>query len=90
MVARAESPSIPLECRLGDGAWQPCRMQVVEIGSHWFLLVAGQRFEFRHDQRGGVSMQAGGGGWRSVSSRWEKAENLCWDGVCARGSIPLD
>jgi hypothetical protein len=25
-----------------------------------------------------------------VSSRWEDRNSLCWDGVCARGDIPLD
>lgn len=88
--AQAQALTIPLECRLGNGSWQPCRMQVVEVGSHWFLHIGGQRIEFRHDQRGGVSMQAGGGGWRSVNSRWERAEQLCWDGVCTRGALPLD
>lgn len=82
--------SIPLQCRLGNGSWQPCRMEVMAVGSHWTLEVGGQRLEFRHDGRGGVTMQQGSGGWRSVSSRWEQPLDLCWDGVCARGPIPLD
>ena len=85
------SLSIPLQCRLGNGTWQPCRMEVMAVGSHWTLQVGGQRLEFRHDGRGGVTMQQqGSGGWRSVSSRWEQPQDLCWDGVCARGAIPLD
>jgi len=89
-AVQAQGAVIPLECRLERGAWQPCRMEVIEIGSRWLLVVAGRRLEFRHDGRGGVSMQSDAGGWRSVSSRWEKPQNLCWDGVCARGAIPLD
>jgi hypothetical protein len=25
-----------------------------------------------------------------VSSRWDDQNKLCWDGICARGDIPLD
>jgi hypothetical protein len=81
---------ISLECRLADGPWQQCQMQVEQVGAHWLLLVAGQRIEFRHDQRGSVTMLAPTGGWRPVSSRWSADTSLCWDGVCARGDIPLD
>jgi hypothetical protein len=65
-------------------------MEVVEIGSQWALVVDGQRWEFRHDGQGSVTMQHGGGPWRPVSSRWVERDSLCWDGVCARGAIPLD
>lgn len=82
--------AIPLECRLGQGPWQSCRMEVMEIGSRWALVVGGQRWEFRHDGQGGVTVQHGGGAWRLVSSRWVERDSLCWDGVCARGAIPLD
>lgn len=93
--ARAAVPTptpqtIALECRLKQGPWQPCRMEVVSIGSHWALVVGAQRWEFRHDGRGSVTMQQGAGSWRPVSSRWEDRNSLCWDGVCARGDIPLD
>ncbi len=81
---------VPLECRLNEGPWQTCQMQVEEIGAHWFLLVGGQRIEFRHDGRGSVTMQRDPGVWRPVSSRWQEDTSLCWDGVCARGDIPLD
>ena len=82
--------SIPLECRLGKGGWQPCRMEVVAIGLHWFLVVGGRRLEFRNDGRGNLTMQAPGQRWLPVNSHWEQPQDLCWDGVCARGAIPLD
>ncbi|MEB3183123.1 MAG: hypothetical protein VKN15_01870 [Cyanobacteriota bacterium] len=90
VAVRAQGSVIALECRLARGAWQPCRMEVIEVGSHWLLFVAGRRLEFRHDGRGGVSMRRDAGSWRSVSSRWEPPQHLCWDGICARGAIPLD
>ena len=99
LVARAEvwaavptptAQAIPLECRLKQGPWQPCWMEVVTIGSQWALVVGAQRWEFRHDGRGSVTMQHGAGSWRPVSSRWEDRNSLCWNGVCARGDIPLD
>lgn len=65
-------------------------MEVVIIGSQWALVVGRQRWEFRHDGRGSVTMQHGADSWRPVSSRWEDRNSLCWDGVCARGDIPLD
>jgi hypothetical protein len=81
---------IPLQCRLGGGPWRSCQMRVEEVGSHWWLLVGQQVLEFRHDGRGSVTMQEASGGWRAVNSRWEEETSLCWDGVCARGDIPLD
>jgi len=92
--AKAEAPmphrTISLECRLGHGAWQPCQMEVVAIGQHWFLVMGSRRLEFRHDGRGSVTMHGAGEGWRPVTSRWEQPQDLCWDGICARGAIPLD
>lgn len=82
--------TIPLECRLGKGAWQPCQMEVLAIGQHWFLVVGSRRLEFRHDGRGSLTMHGSGEGWRPVNSRWEQPQDLCWDGICARGAIPLD
>jgi hypothetical protein len=81
---------VNLECRLAEGPWQKCQMQVQQVGAHWFLVVGDQRIEFRHDQRGSVTMLQPPSGWRPVSSRWEADTSLCWDGVCARGDIPLD
>lgn len=65
-------------------------MVVVQMGTQWTLVVGEQRLEFRHDGRGAITMQSGGGAWRLVTSHWEQQSNLCWDGVCARGPIPLD
>lgn len=81
---------IALQCRIGEGPWQDCQMQVEEIGIRWFLLVGGQRIEFRHDGRGRVTMLKPSGSWQTVHSRWVENTDLCWDGVCARGDIPLD
>jgi hypothetical protein len=81
---------VELECRLKEGPWQKCRMEVQQVGTHWILVVGNQRIEFRHDQRGAVTMLRPPGGWQPVSSRWEADTSLCWDGVCARGEIPLD
>lgn len=81
---------IPLECRLGQQAWQRCRMDVEQVGVTWALLVGEHRLEFHHDGRGVTNMQGAVGAWRTVSARWDSQGNLCWDGVCARGAIPLD
>jgi len=81
---------VPLQCRVAEGPWQDCQMQVTELGVHWFLLVGGQRIEFRHDGRGKVTMLKPSGHWQAVDSRWEENTDLCWDGICARGDIPLD
>lgn len=88
--ALAQPGSIPLQCRLGNGPWQDCRMQIEQVGLHWWLRIGGRELEFRHDGRGNLSMQQDRGGWRTVESRWEEDSNLCWDGVCAKGEIPLD
>ncbi len=80
---------IALECRIGDGPWQQCRMRVEAVGAHWFLLVGDRRIEFRHDGSGTVTMGEGGQ-TRPVTSRWLEDRSLCWDGTCARGDIPLD
>ena len=79
-----------LECRLQAGPWQRCRMEVEQLGSRWWLVVGDQRIEFRHDGRGSVTMQRQGGPWRPVTARWGEDTSLCWDGVCARGDLPLD
>jgi hypothetical protein len=65
-------------------------MEVRQVGAHWFLQVGDQRLEFRHDGSGTVRMQRQSSGWRAVDSRWQEDTSLCWDGVCARGDIPLD
>lgn len=60
------------------------------MGLHWVLRVGGQRFEFRHAGDGAVRMQRDSGPWQPVTARWQADASLCWDGVCARGPIPLD
>lgn len=89
-AALAGPTSVPLQCRLAGSAWQSCRMDVDEVGVRWTLVIGRQRLEFRHDGRGGMRMQAGDGAWRSVNSHWQPLGELCWDGVCARGDLPLD
>lgn len=90
LAAVAGPGSVPLQCRIAGTSWQPCRMDVDEVGVRWRLVIGRQRLEFRHDGRGGVTMQSGDGAWRAVSSRWQPEGELCWDGVCARGDLPLD
>lgn len=88
-AALAQAPPIPLECRVGQGAWQACRMEVVDPGRHWFLQVGQRRMEFRHDGTGHMRMGLEGR-WRDVTPVWREDQSLCWDSVCARGDIPLD
>ena len=89
-TARAQEQAVPLQCRLGEGPWQPCRMEVQDVGLHWFLQIGPERIEFRHGGDGAVRMQRGDGAWQPVDSRWQNDTSLCWDGVCAKGPIPLD
>ena len=66
-------------------------MEIRSIGVEWQLLIGGRRISFRHDQRGSMRMlEPGSSSWREVDSRWIEPSSLCWDGVCARGDIPLD
>lgn len=90
VVAGGEPLSLPLQCRLGQGPWLPCRMEVQDVGLHWFLLIGSQRIEFRHGGDGAVRMLRGEGPWRPVTAQWQADTSLCWDGVCAKGEIPLD
>ncbi|MFM8276574.1 MAG: hypothetical protein ACKN89_06220 [Cyanobium sp.] len=89
-VRAADLLRVPLQCRLGQGPWLPCAMEVHKIGEEWQLVIGERRIGFRHDQRGSLRMQEPGSGWRQVDSRWIESGSLCWDGVCARGDIPLD
>lgn len=86
----AQPMRVPLECRLAAGPWQACTMTIEQLGAHWWLDVGQERFEFRSDGRGSVSLRAGGGSTRAVMPAWNQEQALCWDGVCARGDIPLD
>ncbi len=82
---------VRLECRLDAGVWQQCTMRVERIGEHWWIRTAEARIEFRHDGQGGVAMRREPGQhWRQVATTWATDASLCWDGVCARGEIPLD
>jgi hypothetical protein len=80
---------IPLECRVGQEPWQPCQMEVIELGRHWLLRVGLRRIDFRHDGTGAVQMRQGER-WMVVAPRWGEDQSLCWESVCARGEIPLD
>lgn len=82
--------SIPLDCRLADGPWQPCTLTIVALGEHWWLQVGGERLEFRSDGRGGISLRGRGGVIRTVQPVWASDQALCWDGVCTKGELPLD
>jgi hypothetical protein len=88
--AAAQPMRVPLECRLAGGPWQACSMTIEQVGSHWWLDVGQERLEFRSDGRGSVNLRASGGTSRAVMPAWNPDQALCWDGVCARGDIPLD
>lgn len=88
--ANAQGQVAALQCRVGGGPWQPCRMEIEDMGLHWVLRIGEQRIEFRHSGDGAVRMQKGAGSWQPVTATWQQDTSLCWDGVCARGDIPLD
>jgi hypothetical protein len=84
-------PSDPLTCRLQQGPWLPCTMQLDANGLGWRLRIGAQQsLQFRHDGLGRVRMRRGSEPWQPVQARWLADASLCWDGVCARGPIPLD
>jgi hypothetical protein len=64
-------------------------MEVIDPGRQWVLVVGRRRHAFEHDGTGRMRM-AVDGRWRDVTPRWDSQGNLCWDGICARGEIPLD
>jgi hypothetical protein len=82
--------TVPLECRIGDGQWTACTMTVQRFGEHWWLQVGGQRLEFRSDGRGSTTVSDGAGTKRAVQPVWREPHALCWDGICAKGDLPLD
>jgi hypothetical protein len=86
----AEPPAYPVQCRLGDGPWHPCVMTVQSVGERWQIDLGDLRVVFRHDGRGSVEMRRASGPWQPVSGRWRDDHALCWDGLCAKGSFPLD
>lgn len=79
-----------LQCRVAQGPWQQCRMQLDADGMGWQLEIGAEQIRFRHDQRGSVSMERGSHHWQTVEARWLADASLCWDGICAKGAIPLD
>ncbi len=89
-AALAQGQAAALQCRLGGGPWQPCRMEMQDMGLHWVLRIGTQQIEFRHSGDGAVRMQKAGGPWQPVTATWQPDASLCWDGVCAKGDIPLD
>ena len=82
--------TVPLECRIGTAGWTPCTMTIQRFGEHWWLQVGPQRLEFRSDGRGSITVSDGAGGRRSVQPVWREPRSLCWDGICAKGDLPLD
>ncbi|MFM7674506.1 MAG: hypothetical protein ACKO5F_02710 [Synechococcus sp.] len=91
-TAAAPAGTVHIDCQLAGGPWQPCDLQVESIGERWKVLVGPRIYEFLHDGSGTVRMRQGPGGegWREVQSTWTADAALCWDGLCARGDIPLD
>jgi len=93
-LARSRSQqvdTIPLECRLKNGAWRPCEMGITRIGQEWWIELDNQRIRFEHDGSGQVRMQpSSGAAWIPVDASWAAGQVLCWGNVCARGSLPLD
>ena len=84
-------PAQRLTCRLMAGGWQPCTLRLDPDGMGWQLSIGSQlSIRFHHDGRGRVRMQSESQPWRLVEARWLADASLCWDGVCARGPIPLD
>ncbi len=86
-----QAETIQLECRLKNGAWQPCEMGISRIGQEWWIQLDNQRIRFEHDGSGEIRMQpTHGAAWIPVDANWAAEQVLCWGSVCARGSLPLD
>ncbi|WP_255441005.1 hypothetical protein [Synechococcus sp. HK01-R] len=92
--ARAANPAplrIDLECNRNGGGWQTCQMRVVRIGEEWWLDLPDRQLHFRHDGSGRMRLRdSSKAGWQPVEARWVAERTLCWDGICARGNLPLD
>ena len=88
-AARGETQAIAVECRVGQGAWQTCQMEMVDQGRQWFVVVGQRRYAFQHDGTGHMRMGVGGG-WQEVTPHWGPDQSLCWGTICVRGDIPLE
>ncbi|MFN9644875.1 MAG: hypothetical protein ACK6BG_07110 [Cyanobacteriota bacterium] len=86
---RGQGPPVSLDCRVGGGPWTACRMEIQDPGRIWTLVVGRRRYSFQHDGTGRMRMTVDGR-WKDVTPRWDSDGSLCWDGLCARGEIPLD
>ena len=91
----ANSQTVALQCQLDGAAWQPCRIQVQDIGRTWRIEIGKDTVLFRHDGGGTIAMKQRGRRWRLVQTRWigvpaSAQSALCWDTVCALGAVPLD
>ena len=86
----APQQQVPLECQLESAGWQPCQLTIEQLGSHWWLEMGGKRFDFHSDGRGGVTLTDSTGARKQVEPVWTAQQALCWDGVCAKGDLPLD
>ena len=81
---------VDLECSLDQGPWHPCQMRVQQVGELWQLQFSDELIRFQHDGQGHVRMRRGVRDWITVQPLWREDSALCWDGVCARGELPLD
>lgn len=91
VAARAQSAlSVPLECQLHQGPWRPCTLTIEQMGEHWWLQIGEQRLVFHSNGRGSVTLSDQAGVSRTVEPVWTAQRELCWDGVCTKGDVPLD
>ena len=65
-------------------------MTILSLGENWWLQVGAERLEFRSDGRGTIQLHRGAAASRTVRPVWAADQALCWDGVCAKGELPLD
>ena len=90
-AAQAEPKlSLPVECQLALGPWQPCTLTIEQVGEHWWLQVGSQTLVFRSNGRGEITLRDPAGITKTVQPVWTAQRALCWDGVCTKGDFPLD
>jgi hypothetical protein len=88
-LADVPLPPVALQCQLDGGPWRDCLMRIESIGQRWSLEVGREQLWFEHDGRGLVRMRRRDR-WVPVEPHWSADAALCWDGICAKGEIPLD